>query len=502
MKHSLRQLLVALALVLTIGVEQAAADNVLRIGRNEDSTTLDPIKTSQNVDIWIDNNIHAFLLRSNREGDGVELDLAEDYGVSDDQKVYTFTLKRAKFSDGSPVTAEDAVFSLTRLRDHEESAMRSVFAIMESVEAIDDRQIRITLSEPSAAFLPSLSMAAASIVPKHAIEADEEGYGTSPVTAGIYKVVEWRRGEMLALEPNEHYYGGAISKVDRVEWHVIPDDNTRVLKVRAGELDAAIMIPFSLIPSLEQDAAVSVHLDPSTREDSLLMNHENPVLAKKEVRQAINMALNLDAITQVVTFGKAQVANSLMPAGTMFYYADNKNLPYDPEKAKELIKAAGAEGAELTFNGAAGNKANEQIAVMIQQQLAAIGLKVNIRKLDPGQTWGRLVEGDYDLAVVYWTYDVLDPDQKVAFTVGADENKSYFSRYENPEVTELVKKARAELDEDTRRQMYYDIQAKVKEDVHWVDLFYSPFSNISRKGVEGFYQNPMGIFPLHEISVD
>lgn len=497
----LRLALVAALAVVCLDVGRAAATaDVLRIGRDQDSTTMDPIKTTQNVDIWPINNVHAFLVRSNREGNDIEADLAESWSVSDDKLTFTFKLRSAKFSDGSPVTAEDAVYSLTRLRDNEESTQRSLFQVMKKIEAADGRTVRITLSEPSAAFLSTLAMYAASILPKAAVESMGEKFGTSPVSAGAFRVAEWRRGELLALEPNPHYYAGAASNVDRVEWQVVPDDNTRVLKVQAGELEAGMGIPFALLPSLERDENVQVHLDPSTREDHLLLNHTNKWLGKKQVRQAINMALNMDAIIQVVTFGRGQVANSLIPAGTLYYNPDNKNLPYDPAKAKALIEEAGAKGATFQFVIGAGNKIREQTGVIVQQQLKQIGLNVEIKKLDPGQVWSAFVDGNYDIAPAYWTYDILDPDQKVAFSVANDDNLSYFTRYKNDTVTKLVNQARTELNSDKRRALYHQIQALVKQDVHWIDLYYSPFSNISRKGVKGFYQNPMGVVPLHEIS--
>lgn len=500
----LKDSLIAFAFLMAaaaLGSADLHADT-LRIGRSEDSTTMDPIKTTQNVDIWLINNIHAFLVRSNREGNDIEADLAESWTVSDDKLTFTFALRAAKFSDGSAVTANDAVFSLTRLRDHEESTQKSLFQVMDKVEAVDDRTLKITLKQPSAAFLSTLAMYSASILPQAAVESMGDKFGTSPVGAGIYRVAEWRRGEMLAMEPNEHYYGGDVSKVERVEWRVVPDDNTRVLQVQAGELEAAILIPFALLQSLETDPNINVHLDPSTREDHLLLNHDNKWLGNLNVRKAINMALNMDAIVQVVTFGKGQVANSLMPAGTLYYNPDNKNHPYDPAKAKEIIEQEGATGASFDFVIGAGNKIREQTGVIVQQQLKQVGLDVNIRKIDPGQVWSAFVDGDYDIAPAYWTYDILDPDQKVAFSVGADDNLSYFTRYSNPEVTALVEQARTELDSEKRRDLYHAIQARVKEDVHWVDLYYSPFSNISRANIEGFYQNPMGIFRLHEVKMN
>lgn len=504
MKAFRRILLAAAALMafVTSGPLPADAGGVLRIGRNEDSTTMDSIKTTQNVDIWVINNVHAFLVRSNREGTGIEPDLAESWTVSDDKLTFTFKLRDAKFSDGSPVTVQDAVFSLTRLRDDPESAQASLFTVMEKIEAVDEHTLRIKLKEPSAAFLSTLAMYASSIVPEKAIKEMGDRYGSAPISAGMYKVVEWRRGEVLILEPNEYYYGGNVSKVDRVEWQVLPDDNTRVLKVQAGEIDAAIQIPFSMLPALKNDPNINVHLDASTREDHLLLNHTNKWLSNKSVRQAINMGINMDAIIQVVNFGIGKPANSIIPEGTLYYNPDNKNWPYDPAKAKQMIEEAGATGASFEFVLGAGRKGTEQLAVVIQQQLAAIGLDIKLKKIDSGQVWNAFVDGAYDIAPAYWTYDILDPDQKIAFSVSADSNKSYYTRYENPEVTKLVTEARLELDDAKRQELYNKIQAIVKDDVPMIDLYYSPFSNISRKNVKGFYQNPMGTFPLHEMSVE
>lgn len=492
------------AVVLALGVSVADADaQTLKIGRDQDSTTLDPIKTAQNVDIWIITNLHAGLVRSNRAGTAIEPDLAESWTVSDDNLTFDFKLREAKFSDGSPVTAEDAVFSLRRLRDNEESTQGWLVDGIESVEATGERSLRVTLSEPAAAFIPTLALYAAAIVPKKTIEADEDAFGGSPVGAGRFRLQSWDRGSVLTLEPNPHYYGDVPDNVETVEYHVVPDANTRILQVQASELDAAMGVPFAAVPGLQNDSSVNVHLDPSTREDHLLLNHESPVLGDVDVRRAIDLAINKDAIQQVVTFNNGVVANSPIPMDTPFYNPDvPQNRPFDPEKARELVADAGAEGSELRFLVGAGNKLREQTGVIVQQQLAAIGLEVEIVKVDSGQVWSAFQDGDYDIAPAYWTYDVLDPDHKLAFSLDGGDNLSYYTRYKNQKVTDLLNKARQELDTDTRQDMYDELLTIAKSEVNWIDLYYVPFSNISRAGVSGFFQNPMGVVPLHEITVD
>jgi peptide/nickel transport system substrate-binding protein len=109
-----------------------------------------------------------------------------------------------------------------------------------------------------------------------------------------------------------------------------------------------------------------------------------------------------------------------------------------------------------------------------------------------------LVAGDYDLSVMYWTYDVIDPDQKTTFVLGHDSNMNYMTRYQNETVKTLVADARVEMDPAKREAMYMELQKTAKADVHWIDLYYSPYINVTRKNIENFYQNPLGRFFLED----
>ena len=113
-------------------------------------------------------------------------------------------------------------------------------------------------------------------------------------------------------------------------------------------------------------------------------------------------------------------------------------------------------------------------------------------------SWDTEVAGDYDLAENYWTNDVIDPDQKTTFVLGHDTNMNYMTRYNNPKVKELVDQARVEMDPAKREALYKEIQVIAKDDVHWIDLYYSPYVNVSRKNIENFYQNPLGRFFLED----
>lgn len=486
---------------LLLGIDQALADNILTIGRREDGTTMDPIKTSQNVDFWIFGNLYDVLVRVDKTGTKLEPGIAEKWDISSDGTVYTFHLRDAKFSDGSPITAKDAAFSLTRIRDNKESLWIETYSVMKTIEAKDDKTLVITLKQPAAPFLASLAMPGAAILSEKDVTGQgEEAYGEKPeVTSGAFMVEEWARGDKVVLKKNPNFWQADKVRLDGLEWISVPDDNTRILKVQAGELDAAIFVPFSRIAELKKDSNLKVILDPSTREDSLLINHEHGDLAKKEVRQAIDYAIDKQAIVDTVTFGIGEVANSYVPKGSLYYYADNLRRPYDPAKAKELLAKAGVKNLTLNYLVEAGNEVDEQTAVLVQQQLAKAGITVNIQKADPSQTWQMEVDGNYDLAVNYWTNDIIDPDQKTTFVLGHDANMNYMTRYKNEHVKELVAKARVEMDPKKREAMYVELQKTAKDDVNWIDLYYSPYRGVTRKNIDGFYQNPLGRFFMEDV---
>ncbi len=485
------------AMLLLAGAGHALADNVLRIAREQDSSTFDPIYTILAPDVWVLNQFYSTLVRANEDATDIVPDLAESWEVSPDGLTYTFRLREAKFSDGTSVKASDVVFSLARVRDEETSPMRSLFQVIETMETPDDRTIVLKLSKPYTPLMSALAMFAASIVPEHAVKELGERFGEQPVGSGAFTLKEWARGDKVVLERNPHYWEAGLPKLDGVEWIYVADDNTRTLKLQAGEVDAATFIPWNQITELQGNPDIKVQLDKSTRMDHILVNHAHEPLGNKNVRKALNMAIDQQAIVDVVTFGYGKPANSFFPLDGMDYNPDNPNYPYDPEKAKAMLAAEGVKDLTLNFVLVAGDSAHDQIGVLVKDQLARIGVTVNLTKLEAGQQWDALIAGDYDIGVMWWVNDIFDPDQKAQFCVSGDpENRSYYTNYRNPEVTRLVQEAAVELDPGKRKAMYFEIQRMAKDDVHWIDLYYSPFRNASRKTVSGFVQNPLGRYML------
>lgn len=478
-------------------------DQTLLIGRSEGTGTFDPILTAQNADIWVLDNMNANLVRVTYDGKGLEPDLAESWEMHDDGKRYRFKLRDGvKFSNGKPVKPSDVKFSLERLRNKEDSVLATMYQAIEKVQAPDEQHVDIILSEVSAPFLSTMAMFSASILPEDEVKSRGDDFGSNPVGAGAFKLKEWKRQNRVTLVKNEHYWQSDKVSLDKVVWEYIPNDNTRVLNLKSGQVGAAIGIPFNKIDGLSKKSNINANLDKSSREDMMLINHAKKPLDDVRVRRALFMGINRKAIVKTALFGHGEVSNSFIPAGGMFHNPDNKDYSYDPDKAKSLLKDAGVSDLTLDLMIANGSNITNQVAVIIQGMYQQIGIKLTITKQEKGEQWSSLQAGDFDLSLNYWVNDIIDPDQKASFSLyGYNDSRAYFTRYKSSKMKELIEKGRHVLDKDKRKKIYYEIQKLAMEDVVYVDLYYSPFSNASQKTVEDFYQNPTGRFMLEGTSV-
>ena len=205
------------ALSLTASLAEAAG--TLTIGRREDGTTFDPIKTAQNVDFWVFSNVYDVLVRVDKSGTKLEPGLAESWEVSPDGLVYTFKMRDAKFEDGSPITAKDAAFTLLRIRDNQGSLWADTYKVIKTAEAKDDKTLVVTLNQPTAPFLATLAMPGISILSEKAVTAaGEEAYAEKPMASGAFSLVEWRRGDRVMLKKNPNFWQADRVKLDGVEW--------------------------------------------------------------------------------------------------------------------------------------------------------------------------------------------------------------------------------------------------------------------------------------------
>ncbi|HQU67680.1 MAG TPA: ABC transporter substrate-binding protein [Albidovulum sp.] len=481
-------LLTAAAMAL-VCAGPAMADKI-RIGSPYPTTTLDPIRSANAGSIETFGQLYSRLLRVDETG-ALAPGLAEKWDVSADGTVVTLTLRDAKFSNGDPITADDVVFSLLRVRDTPDSAYPAPMQMLDKAEAVDAHTVKLTLKSAFAPFLGNLEVFNIGIVSKKDVEArGDKAFVENVVTSGPYMVEKWVPNDRLLIAPNPNYWREGYPKNDGAELIEVADSNTRVSMMLSGELDAAREIPWSQVAEVQANENIEMPLEPSTVIYIVLMNQTRAPFDKLEGRQAAAMALDTAAMSNAVTFGAATPANSTLPNALKFYDPTLKVNGFDPAAAKAALEASGYDGREITIL-ITDEPEREKQAVLMQALWGQIGIKSKIEKTDAGTFWTRLTEGDYDATPTWWYNETTDPDLAVRWSVcGTCGNKSYYTNYENAEVDRLVEAGAAERDETKRAQIYADIQRITTTEVADIPLYYPPFANAYSKKLTGLRMTP------------
>jgi peptide/nickel transport system substrate-binding protein len=376
------------------------------------------------------------------------------------------------------------------MRFQKDSAYAAPFQPLTKVEATGDNTVVMTLDRRFTPFLTLTEIWNTGIVPKAVVEKmGDEAFAKKPVTSGPFKFVEWKQGDRVILARNEHYYREGEPKIDGLEFRYVPDDNTRVSMLQAGELDVCIGVPAPRMAELKA-AGFRADPEPSSVTYDMIINHSAEPFNDLKFCQAVSYGIDRQAINDAVTLGLGTPASSIMSPTLDFF---DKSLPIikrDVEKAKALLEESGKSGASFELIQNAGAADEEKAAVLIQAQLAEVGITVNIAKIDSTQAWTRLVDGDYQAEMNWWYNETRDPDNALRWCVwGAGDNKSYYTRYNNEEVNKLVDQAAGETDNAKRAELYAQIQKAVVEEVAQVALYHPTWLNAYAPNVKGLILN-------------
>jgi peptide/nickel transport system substrate-binding protein len=465
--------------VSAMAVHPAAAEGLIRVVSPYQTTTLDPMRSAAAGNIETYGQLYSRLLRRDPATGQLEPGLAESWEVSSDGKTYTMHLRDAEFSDGSPITADDVVFSLDRIHSGKQSAYPAPLGAMESISAADAKTVVIKLKSPFAPFLGNLEIWNMGIVSRKDVEAqgEDKAFAGKPVTSGPYAVEEWKPNEVLVLTPNAHYWRKGYPKSDAtVELREVASPETRAAMMKAGEAEVMRSVPWAQIDDLKADETLDVRLEPSTTIYMTLLNHKREPFSNLQARQAAAMAIDNKALTAAITRGYAQPANTTLPGNLDFHDKDYPGIAYDPAKAKDLLAQSGMVGHEVKILATSDSTA-QQMALLIQAQWQAIGLKPVIVNVDSGAWWEATAGGDYDATANWWYNETSDPDLAVRWAVcGSCGSNSYNTFYENPKVDELVEQGTKEADLEKRAAIYRDIEKITTEEVAQIPLYYAPNS--------------------------
>lgn len=457
-------------------MQEASGDNqkhrlkTLIVARSSEPEWLNPVAGHQHADS--DMAIFRGLFKYNASNELVT-DMARDWQVSVDGKVYTINLRPdIKWHDGHPFTAEDVKFTIEAiLHPKSHSSKRKDLSDISKIEILDQFTVRVTLDKPLASFPGKLRIG---LIPKHVLEGKDfntdEFNSARPVGTGPFKIKEYRRGEYLVLEANPDYYDGRAI-LDQVIYKFLPDPNVRLVQLKKGEVDVALLTPKQIAAIRPDD---DIHLEIVDTADYLVMmfNLRESLFKDMRVRRAIQYATDRKALVQGALMGYGYPAYGPLQFNRVSA-PDIRGYDNELDKARMLLAEAGWKAGTdgvLVKNGQrllsplfvmANDPVRQDLATILAEQLGRVGIEVSIQIRDSSgikiQQFPSFILGGGQPG---------DPDDDVYpyFSSKLGEGGSNYSGYRNPEVDRLLEQGRTSMDAEERKGIYQRIQRELTDD--------------------------------------
>ena len=475
----------------TEGTASASEKNELVMALGVDPDGLDPQRTTAASTFQITNNIYEPLLTVTADGELTNA-LADSWTVSEDGLTITFTLRAdAQFSNGNPCDADAVIASFERLKA-EDSPRAGDYANIVSMEAVDAQTVVFTMGTLDVAALSSFAYPWAAIVDVTVADT----LTNQPVGTGPYVLEQWIPQQSLTLTRNETYPGTV--HIETVEFRMMPDAASQISAFQNGELDI-ITVSGDQVGAFENNPDYNVIQAPANSLQLMAMNLDNEALADIRVRQAINYAVDKDALIETVWWGYGQKIGSHYPTVLKEYVDHSEDYTYDPDRARELLAEAGyGDGLTLQMYLPQNYTAYVNAGQVIADQLEQVGIHCEITIVE-WATWLSDVytNRQYDLTVVGHT-GRLDPYVLLA-RYDTESGENYFN-YSNPEVDQLLADYQSEQDEAARTEIVQRIQAILAEEVPALYI-QDPISlYVTQSDVEGFETYPIDIYEMKNVS--
>lgn len=476
---------------------------------NADIQTADVQKTSKDYEVPF--NIFDRLVDVEVGTDGnskIVPSLAESWDISDDGLEYTFHLRQGvKFHNGNDFTAEDVAYTFHRMLTVEggvntefidqikgaDELLAGETDTLEGVEVVDDYTIKVTLKEPFAGFLASISSPGVSIYDSEATEAAGDQFGMDPavtVGTGPFEFSSWSFNNQLVLTRNEDYWKGA-SGLPGVVIKIIPDTETQSMMFESGELDILDLdYAADSVDRFTETYPYQIVQGPRVGIVYFTMNFNKEPFQDVRVRKAVQMSIDRQAILDALYGGRGQVEQGIFPHGLIGFNPDQEEIKYDPEAAKALLAEAGyADGFDMEI--AADSSASDTMTMaleIVSDQLAEVGIRAEIKNYDESTWLETRKSGELGSFISTWSADYNDPDNFIYTFFGNEEKTRIRSiNYPDTEVMERVAKARTIVNEDERLAEYKALEEKIiHEDAAWVPMFSRLHLFAVSKRVQGF----------------
>ena len=425
-------------------------------------------------------------------------DLAESWEMPD-PVTYVFHLRPGvKFQDGRALTSADVKYTFDSIVNGSvTTAKRGSLRIVKSIDAPDPATVIFHLSEPDGGFFTDICRPAVGVVPAGA----GSDAAAHPVGTGPFRFVSAEQDDNVVLERNAGYFRTA-PKIEQIRFRVVPEAIVRALELRKGtaDLEVSSLTP-DMIPVLRRQENLEVTEEPGTNYAYVAFNFDDPVLVKREVRQALALATDREEIVRYLYRGQARLADGPLPQNSWAYEPDIARYGYDPQRAERLLDSAGlprrAENGGMRMKLTMKTTTEEStrlLGAVLQEQWRKVGVDLELRPMEIATLASEISRGDFQMYTLRWIGVNNDPEFfEFAFSsermppMGGNRG-----HYRNAQLDALLDRARVESDREKRRALFGQVQKIVAEDLPYLSLWFMDNVSVHRKRIEGVRISPTG----------
>ncbi|GGD93474.1 glutathione ABC transporter substrate-binding protein GsiB [Caballeronia grimmiae] len=501
----------AVASMIACGSMTAYAQSTAVMAVASTFTTLDPYDANDTLSQAVSKSFYQGLFGFDKDM-RIQNVLATSYEASPDAKVYTIHLRQGvKFHDGTDFNGDAVKASFDRVIDPANKLKRyNLFNKIEKTEVLDPYTVRVTLKIPFSAFINVLAHPSAVMISPAALQKYGKEIAFHPVGTGPFEFVEWKQTDDLKVKKFAGYWKKGYPKIDMIDWKPVVDNNTRAALMQTGEADFAFQVPFEQAATLKSSPKVDLIAAPSIIQRYISMNMGQKPFDNPKVREALNYAINKEALVKVAFAGYAMPSEGVVPQG-VDYATKLGPWKYDPAKARQLLKEAGyPNGFETTLWSGYNHTTAQKIIQFVQQQLGQVGVKASVEALEAGQRVQR-VDSAPDPATapvrmyyIGWSSSTGEADWAISPLLASSSMPPKLSNtayYKNENVDADLQKALATTDRNEKAALYADAQKRIWADAPWIFLVTEKVVYARSKRLSGAYVMPDGSFNFDEIAI-